>query len=313
MQTQFRMDASVGLTGITAEEFDVDYQDAFVTGVASASNGTISKKQVNITGYDDIATRKRSRRLASGVLVRFSIQVIIEKLKLQRDNAFQVVSDTVKKSVESPKMKAAMNEELTKTKGSGFTPVDVSSFEASADDSDFVTTRSAAPTAAPTKKATDDDSEGMPSWSVSLLIVGGSVLLLIAIGIGCKVHSNSKSGSIAKKVKLNRVAVEPSATGAIESSTEQQTKSRNVKEHSFLTDQSVLRDKPRVSPLKEPKTEQSASNIRPKVGCFCYYDVFYISMYELIVTYLYMNQLLLILLLIFCSRLLSSLKEAWEL
>jgi hypothetical protein len=251
------------MSGASAADFDADYRDAFCSGVAAGSNGTFSKKNVHITDVTDTTAVTDRRKLASdGVVVTFNLNLIIEKMKLTKENAFSTLSSKLKQSMTSSAMTSTMNSELASKKGGGAAPVGVSGFEASESDSSFTSLSSAVPSSAPTKAPFSDDDTVLPSWSVSVIIIGASLFLLVSIGVACNTFRNrggSKEKDIAKNKKLNRVAVEPmplSATNVTDKS-----KSIDIVDHSFLKDTSLLRDKPANS----SEDESVSITIKPKV------------------------------------------------
>ena len=271
IQTEFSMKSLVGLNGISSSDFDDDYRNAFIDGIVQSSNNTVKRKDVHVDSVSDILLPPGRRVLtgSSGVLVKFTIAVIVEKMKLSRGNAFAVLKKVLKSSVESPKMLTTMNNALSKSKGSGFTPVAVSSFEADEADSDFVSIVSSQPTSAPTPKpVADDTNETLPSWSAALFIVGGCIVLLVLFGVVCKLRheGESKEKGIATRKKINRIAVEPNIP-VTDYEIVAPTRSRSNSNPRAVNQQAVVEDATelRVKPLGKGKTPEIPPKVSPYI------------------------------------------------
>jgi hypothetical protein len=205
---------------VAYSDFDADYQDAFRNGIVTGSNGTIAKKQVQITDVSDAAIitgYSGRRKLTDNVLVKFNTIVIIEKYQLEQRNAFAGLSARIRKSTESIAMQNAMNTQLAAKKGVGFTPVAFSDVGFEEQESIFAPLRTAVPsspaTRAPSTDAPTKDDDALPVWLVSM--VASASALFLCIAIGSTFYTLQRRGKLSgakylvETKKLSRVAVEP--------------------------------------------------------------------------------------------------------
>ena len=180
------------MVGFTVDDFDEDAENAFVESVVSTSNGTINANDVTITNVTDVNITVSNgtiivRRLGSAknivaIDVKYVVNVIIEKIGLTKDTAFDIMFETLSHAISSTEMQTNFNtilQEVKTSKGENFTAVSFQDLELKEDDVILTVLETVRPTAAPTlgvkiHGANDDGNEVTMIWmSIVVVVVFG--------------------------------------------------------------------------------------------------------------------------------------------
>lgn len=168
--------ASADISGLTASQFDITYQNAFVSSIKDTTS--IHRCVVTVVNVVDVARRTlseinnslQSRKLVNSVQVLYDLSFVIESQpNMTSQNAMQEVNNRLQEGIVSASITSRMNSVLQENLGDQYVPIFVENIVPLSSSIEILSSYS--PTSIPTAAPTPEPVV-YPVWQFLLVGVG---------------------------------------------------------------------------------------------------------------------------------------------